>query len=73
MQLNIYVPQNKEHLVARLDEVAKALARPKNEIVLEALERFLAVSRPQVTLPLRKGEVFGRLSREEIYGGRGLP
>lgn len=73
MQLNIYVPQDKEHLVLRLDEVAKALGRPKNEMVLEALERFLAVTKPQVVLPVRKGKVKGRLSREEIYGGRRRP
>jgi hypothetical protein len=70
VQLNIYVPQDKEHLVLRLDEVAKALGRPKNEMVLEALERFLAVTKPQVVLPVREGKVKGRLSREEIYGGR---
>lgn len=73
MQLNIYVPQDKEHLVLRLDEVAKALGRPKNEMVLEALERFLAVTKPQVVLPVRDGKVIGQLSREEIYGGRRRP
>ncbi len=73
MQLNIYVPQDKEHLVLRLDEVAKALGRPKNEMVLEALERFLAVTKPQVVLPVREGKVIGQLSREEIYGGRRRP
>jgi hypothetical protein len=73
VQLNIYVPQDKEHLVLRLDEVAKALGRPKNEMVLEALERFLAVTKPQVVLPVREGKVIGQLSREEIYGGRRRP
>ena len=73
MQLNIYVPQDMEHLVLRLDEVAKALGRPKNEMVLEALERFLAVTKPQVVLPVREGKVIGQLSREEIYGGRRRP
>jgi hypothetical protein len=72
VQLNIYVPRDKEHLVLRLDEVAKALGRPKNEMVLEALERFLAGTKSQVTLPVRKGKVIGRMSREEIYGGRRL-
>jgi len=70
MQLNIYVPQDKKHLVLRLDEVAKALGRPKNAIVLEALERFLAVTKPQIVLPVRKGKVRGRLSRAEIYRGK---
>ncbi len=71
--LRVNVPHGKEHLVFRLDEVANALGRPKNELVLEALERFLAVTKPQVALPVRKGKVIGQLSREEIYGGRGLP
>ncbi len=73
VQLNIDIPHDKEHLVSRLDQVAKALGRPKNELVLEALERFLALTKPRVALPVREGKVIGRLSREEIYGGRGSP
>lgn len=72
MQLNIYVPQDKAHVIARLDEVSKALGRPKNEMVIEALERYLSVNRPLGKLPVRKGKVFGFLSREEIYRDRGL-
>ncbi len=30
VQLNIYVPQDKAHLLTRLDEMAKALGKPKN-------------------------------------------
>lgn len=71
MQLNIYVPHNKEHIVGRLNEISGALGRPKNEIVLEALERFLAVSRPPVTLPVWKGKIAGSLSRKELYRDRG--
>ena len=72
VQLNIYVPQGKAHLVSRLDEMSKALGRPKNEMVLEALERFLAMSPSPVTLPIRSGKVKGSLSRDEIYRDRGL-
>ncbi|MGE5579940.1 MAG: hypothetical protein ACM3WU_07845 [Bacillota bacterium] len=72
MQLNIYVPQDKAHVIARLDEVCKALGRPKNEMVIEALERYLVTNRPLMRLPVRKGKVFGSLSREEIYRDRGL-
>ena len=72
VQLNIYVPQDKAHLVLRLGEVSKALGRPKNEMVLEALERFLAVNRVPVALPVRRGKVVGSLSREDIYRDRGL-
>ncbi len=72
MQLNIYVPRDRAHVIARLDEVSKALGRPKNEVVIEALERYLVVNRPTVRLPVRKGKVLGSLSREEIYRDRGL-
>ena len=72
MQLNIYVPQDKAHLIERLDEVCKSLGRPKNEMVLEALERFLAVNRSPAELPLRRGKIIGSLSREDIYRDRGI-
>ena len=72
MQLNIYVPRDKAHLLSRLDEVSKSLGRPKNEMVLEALERFLAVNRATMSLPTRRGRVSGSLSRDDIYRDRGL-
>lgn len=70
MRLNIRVPKDKAHLVLRLDEVSRALGRPKGEIVLEALERFLAVNRLPVVLPVRRGKVIGSLSRDDIYQDR---
>ena len=38
MQLNIYVPKEKERVLIQLDALSRDLGRPKNEIVLMALE-----------------------------------
>lgn len=46
MQLNIYVPKEKEELIAVLDQAARVTGRPKNELVLEALERYLPTATP---------------------------
>lgn len=47
MQLNIYVPKEKEALLKALDTVARASGKPKNELVLEALEKYLALAAPE--------------------------
>ena len=41
MQFNIYVPKEKAHVLAALDRAAQLTGRPKNELVLEALEKYL--------------------------------
>jgi hypothetical protein len=41
MQLNLHVPKDRERLVGRLDAAARRLGRPKSQIVLDALERYL--------------------------------
>ncbi|NPV73197.1 MAG: ribbon-helix-helix protein, CopG family [Pelotomaculum sp.] len=69
MQLNIYVPKEKHRLIASLEEAAKATGRPKNELVLEALEHYL----PEMQVALGKfslGQIKGT-RRAEIYE-RGL-
>lgn len=65
MQLNVYVPKEKTGLVEELDRTAKRTGRAKNELVLEALERFLREHRPKFE-PAHLG-VFEMPTREEIY------
>lgn len=48
MQLNVYVPKEKAEIVRALDAAAKRTGRPKNELVLEALEAYLQRARPQL-------------------------
>ncbi len=48
VQLNIYVPANREDVIARLEEASRRLGRPKNELVLQALEEFLKTLRPEL-------------------------
>jgi len=65
MQLNVYVPKEKAGLIEELDRTAKRTGRAKNELVLEALERYLREEKPQWrTFDL--GE-FEMPSRAEIY------
>jgi hypothetical protein len=44
MQLNVHIPKDKEHLPAELSREAKDVGRPKNEPILEAIERQIAIS-----------------------------
>lgn len=48
MQLNVYVPNDKAGLIEALDEASRRTGRPKNEIVLEALEAHLGRMRPEL-------------------------
>jgi hypothetical protein len=68
MQFNIYVPQSKSHIIESLENAAKAARRPKNEIVLEALERYL----PDVTVELGRFNmgVVNVPKRSELYESR---
>ncbi len=66
MQLNIYVPKEKESLIEALHSTAKRTGRAKNELVLEALERYLKEDKPQWRTFHMGGFEFP--SREEIYG-----
>jgi hypothetical protein len=45
MQLNIYVPARKRGLLKELEEASRKSGRPKNDLLLEALERYLTPSR----------------------------
>ena len=69
MQLNIYVPKEKTSVLMALDRKAQSTKRPKNELVLEALEQYL-----QNTEPAELGR-FGLGAQEfpkrgELYEGR---
>ncbi len=48
MQLNIYVPKQKAHLLERLKVESQRTGRPKNAFVLEALQKYLAARQPRL-------------------------
>ena len=68
MQLNVYIPRDKEAIIEELDATAKRIGRPKNELVLEAVEAYLVEHRPALDV-FRLGEV-DMPSRDELYGER---
>lgn len=70
MQLNIYVPKDRAEILELLDRVAARSNRPKNEIVLEALERYLMDLTPRMLEKFSLGEVKD-IDREKLYE-RGL-
>lgn len=68
MQINIYIPKEKGHIIAYLEKLAKATGRPKNELVLEALEHYFPKTRVAPgKFNLGKGKL---AARPEIYEGR---
>jgi hypothetical protein len=44
MQLNVYIPKDKEHLLDALTREAERSGRSKNQIILEAIEHKVARS-----------------------------
>jgi hypothetical protein len=73
MQLNIYVPKHRAGVVAKLDALAKELGKPKNELVIEALERYLRSYAHAGSLGKYATKATGSLSRQDIYGDRTRP
>ncbi len=65
MHLNIYVPANRQHVIARLEEASRRLGRPKNDLVLQALEEFLKTPRPE--LPKYRLGPIRPWKRAELY------
>lgn len=65
MQLNVYVPKSRAELLAALDRASRETGRQKNEIVLEALDRFLR-ERPRelgrydlgAIIPWKRGDLY---------------
>jgi hypothetical protein len=70
MQLNVYIPKDKEHLLAALAEEADRTGRSKNELILEAIEQRVAPKQsPRYrTFPLSAG----RIDRADLYPDRML-
>ena len=66
MQLNLYIPRDRENVVTALDEAARRLGRQKNEIVLDALETYLTAGRPRVGT-FRLGPVTAGTARGDLY------
>jgi hypothetical protein len=67
VQLNIDVPADKQALLRDLDEASRKTGRPKNDLVLEALGRYLAAVRPRLgryrlgkVQAWRRGELYTR-------------
>jgi len=68
MQLNVYVPKDKGHLLEKLRLESQKTGRPKNELLLEALQQYLAARQPGLG-SFHLGEVrLGR--RAELYERR---
>jgi len=68
MQMNIYVPRDKESVVTELERAAARTGRPKNEIVLEAIENYLVEASQAIELDsLSLGKVKS-VTRKELYG-----
>lgn len=68
MQMNIYVPKDRENVVAELERAAARTGRPKNELVLEAIETYLVEASQSIELDsLSLGKVKS-VTRKELYG-----
>lgn len=46
MQLNVYIPKEKEPVVRALDKVSQRLGKQKNDLVIEAIEAYLERTKP---------------------------
>lgn len=70
MQLNVYVPESRGHVLRMLEAASERTGRPKNDLVLDAVERYLSSAEGGLE-PGRYelGEV--RLGRRgDLYDGR---
>ncbi len=76
MQLNVHVPKDREDLIRELDDAVTKLERPKSEIVLDAVERYLADlhrrrgARRAVEIPTFDLGVPRTMRRADIYDDR---
>lgn len=69
MQLNIYIPKEKSNVLEALTKIAEITKRPKNEIVLEAIEKYLPSVIPASLGKFSLGFVKST-SRADIYERR---
>jgi hypothetical protein len=75
MQMNVYVPRTHEETVRRLNLLSRRTGRPKSELVMEAIERFLHDTEGDgaAQAPVFKAFDLGRgvsPTRPELYGQR---
>jgi hypothetical protein len=68
MQLNVYVPKDKEYLLQALADEAQRSGRSKNELILEAIEKRLIPAH----VPAYRTYVLGagKLDRAHLYADR---
>lgn len=67
MQFNIYVPKDKEDIIKKLNDLSSLTGRPKNELVMEALEKFVKPEKPS---PGRFKLGTKPFNRQELYEER---
>lgn len=70
MQLNIYVPKEKRHVLEALERMAQVTGRPKSGLVLEAIERYAQLAKPELGRFRLGSKPF---SRADLYRARSLP
>jgi hypothetical protein len=71
MQLNIYVPREKERVLGDLELAVRTTGRPKNLLVIEAIERYLRAEpadKPGVLRTYNLG--LGTFDRAALYEER---
>jgi hypothetical protein len=78
VQLNVHVPKERERLLGRLEGAARRLGRPKNQVVLDAIERYLeddGAGRPGATerarIPVFDMGEMAPFMRADLYEERG--
>jgi hypothetical protein len=73
MQLNLYVPKEREAVVRALDEAARATGKTKNLLVLDAIEQYLggiATSEASPKLRTYRLGIIEPWTRETLYEER---
>lgn len=68
MLLNIYIPEDKEPLLAELAQQAKQAGRSENDLILEAIERQVAFLRAPAYRTFEVGT--GHIDRGGLYSDR---
>ncbi len=70
MQLNVYIPENRREIVRLLEVASKRTGRAKNELVLEALDRFLRGSSGIRELGQHRMGQMRTSRRADVYSAR---
>ena len=77
MQLNLHVPKDRESLLGRLEGTARRLGRPKNQVVLDAIEHYLDEGEAhlpggRMEIPVFHLGAVAPFSRADLYDERGV-